>query len=132
MDTLTIELLSNCLDMAKIVWRTGLQGTLILGDKLQKVFNILPKYFTHTDFDVHIVPSTQILKDMQQMQGLVIELIKSGIIEPDMAVRLVAMGFFLRFPWRWGYLFDYNPCYIVLGLNMIFSIFFKITFYSYR
>jgi len=34
MDTLTIELLSNCLDMAKIVWRDGLQGTLILGDKL--------------------------------------------------------------------------------------------------
>lgn len=90
MDTLTIELLSNCLDMAKIVWRDGLQGTLVLGDKLQKVFNILPKYFTHTDFDVHIVPSTEILKDMQQMQGLVIELIKTGIIEPDLAVDAAA------------------------------------------
>jgi hypothetical protein len=64
MDTLTVELLSTCLDMAKIVWSKGLQGTLILGDKLQRVFNALPKYFTHTDFDVHIVASTQILKDL--------------------------------------------------------------------
>jgi len=64
MDTLTVELLSGCLDMGKIVWRNGLQGTLILGDKLQKVFSVLPKYYTHTDFDVHIVASTQILKDL--------------------------------------------------------------------
>lgn len=85
MDTLTVELLSMCLDMAKIVWSDGLQGTLILGDKLQKVFNALPKYYTHTDFDVHIVASTQILKDLQDMKGIVIELIKSGIIEPDIA-----------------------------------------------
>jgi hypothetical protein len=34
MDTLTVELLSGCLDMGKIVWKDGLQGTLILGDKL--------------------------------------------------------------------------------------------------
>lgn len=85
MDTLTVELLSGCLDMGKIVWKNGLQGTLILGDKLQKVFSVLPKYYTHTDFDVHIVASTQILKDLQDMKSIVIELIKSGIIEPDMA-----------------------------------------------
>ena len=90
MDTLTIELLSNCLDMGKIVWRDGLQGTLILGDKLQKTFNILPQYYTHTDFDVHIVPSTEILKDLQSLQALVIEFIKAGIIEPDIAVEAAA------------------------------------------
>lgn len=86
MDNLATDILSDCLDMAKIVWKDGLTGTLILGDKLQKVFTALPEHFTHTDFDVHIVPSTQILKDMQQLQGVVVELIKGGMIEPDMAV----------------------------------------------
>lgn len=86
MDTLTIDILGDCLNIAKIVWKDGLTGTLILGDKLQKVFTALPKYFTHTDYDIHIVPSTQILKDMQQLKGIVLELIKGGMIEPDIAV----------------------------------------------
>lgn len=86
MDTLSTDILSDCLNMAKIVWKKGLTGTLILGDKLQKVFTALPEHFTHTDYDIHIVPSTQILKDMQQLQAIVVELIKGGMIEPDMAV----------------------------------------------
>lgn len=86
MDTLAIDILGDCLNMAKIIWKKGLTGTLVLGDKLQKVFTALPEYFTHTDYDIHIVPSTQILKDMQQLQGIVVELIKGGMIEPDMAV----------------------------------------------
>lgn len=86
MDTLSIDILSDCLDMAKIVWKTGLQGTLILGDKLQKVFTALPEYFTHTDYDIHIVPSTKIMKEMQNVQQIIIELIKSGQLDPDMIV----------------------------------------------
>lgn len=86
MDTLTIDILSDCLNMAKIVWKNGLTGTIILGDKLQRIFTALPEHFTHTDYDIHIVPSTQILKDLQQLQGIVVELIKGGMIEPDMAV----------------------------------------------
>lgn len=34
MDTLSIDILGDCLDIAKIVWKKGLKGTLILGDKL--------------------------------------------------------------------------------------------------
>lgn len=34
MDTLSIDILRDCLDIAKIVWKKGLTGTLILGDKL--------------------------------------------------------------------------------------------------
>lgn len=86
MDTLTIDILSDCLNMAKIVWKNGLTGTIILGDKLQRIFTALPEHFTHTDYDIHIVPSTQILKDLQQLQGIVVELIKGGMMEPDMAV----------------------------------------------
>ena len=86
MDTLTIDILGDCLNIAKIVWKNGLTGTIILGDKMQRVFTALPEHFTHTDYDIHIVPSTQILKDLQQLQGIVVELIKGGMIEPDMAV----------------------------------------------
>ena len=85
MDTLALDILSDCLNMGKIVWKEGLTGTIILGDKLQRIFTALPEHFTHTDYDIHIVPSTQILKDMQQMQALVFELIKGGAIEPDIA-----------------------------------------------
>lgn len=86
MDTLATDILYDCLDMAKIVWKEGLTGTLILGDKLIRTFTALPEYFTLTDYDIHIVPSTTILKDLQQMQGLVFELIKGGLMEPDTAV----------------------------------------------
>lgn len=86
MDTLAMDILRDCLDMAKIVYKDGLTGVIILGDKLQKTFTALPEHFTFSDHDIHLVPSTKILKDMQQMQGLVFELIKGGMIEPDMAV----------------------------------------------
>jgi len=58
MDTLVTDLLIDCIDMAKIVWKEGLTGSIILGDHLQKVFTILPEYFTFTDYDVHIIAST--------------------------------------------------------------------------
>jgi hypothetical protein len=34
MDTLATDILGDCLDIAKIVWKKGLTGTLVLGDKL--------------------------------------------------------------------------------------------------
>jgi hypothetical protein len=49
MDTLSIDILGDCLDMAKIVWKKGLQGTLILGDKLQKGGNDYPVKETGID-----------------------------------------------------------------------------------
>lgn len=86
MDTLAIDILSDCLNIAKIVWKNGLEGTLILGDKLQKVFTALPEHFTHTDYDIHIVSSTKIMKEMQNVQSIILELIKSGQLEPDIIV----------------------------------------------
>lgn len=89
MDSLVVDVLGDCLDIGKIVWKNGLTGTIILGDKLQKIFTALPEHFTHTDYDIHIVPSTKILKDMQSMQSIVIELIKSNMLEPDIATEAI-------------------------------------------
>jgi hypothetical protein len=64
MDLVTKEILMDCLDCAKIVYSNGLTGTLILG-KLQKTFTALPKYYTTTDFDIHILTSSEVRKEME-------------------------------------------------------------------
>lgn len=86
MDLLSTDILIDSLNMAKIVWKKGCKGVLILGDKLQKVFTALPEKFTFTDYDVHIVPSSQIMSDMKTIQQVVVELIKSGQVEADVAI----------------------------------------------
>jgi hypothetical protein len=65
MDLVTREILLDSLNCAKVVYSDGLTGTLILGDKLQKVFTALPKYFTVTDFDIHIITSSEVIKEME-------------------------------------------------------------------
>ena len=67
MDLLTCEILTDCLNQAKVTWKNGLRGTLILGDRQQKIFTALPDYFTVTDYDIHVVSTTQILQEIQQM-----------------------------------------------------------------
>jgi hypothetical protein len=65
MDTVVEEVLLDALNLAKIVYRNGLQGTLILGDKYQKVFTALPEYFTLSDYDIHIVTSSDLTKQLE-------------------------------------------------------------------
>lgn len=86
MDTLTVDMLIDCLNVAKIVWKKGLTGTLILGDKLQRVFTALPEHFTVTDYDIHITASSDIMNDMKTIQQVVFEFIKSGGLDPDVIV----------------------------------------------
>ena len=83
MDLVSCEIISGCLDQAKITWKNGLTGILVLGDQQQKIFTALPEDFTHSDYDVHVISSTQIMQDMQQIQMLVPEFIKSGQLPPD-------------------------------------------------
>ena len=83
MDLVTCEIISDCLNQAKRTWKKGLTGVLVLGDNQQKVFTALPEDFTFTDYDIHVISSTQIMQDMQQIQMLVPEFIKSGQLPPD-------------------------------------------------
>ena len=89
MDLVVREILLDCLNCAKIVYKDGITGTLILGEHLQKVFTILPKYYTLTDFDIHILTSTDVIKQMEQIKTLVPEFIKSGITPPDVLVDII-------------------------------------------
>ena len=89
MDLITREILLDSLNCAKIVYSDGLTGTLILGDKLQKIFTALPKYFTVTDFDIHIITSSEVMKEMEQIRALVPEFIKGGIVSPDILMDIM-------------------------------------------
>ena len=83
MDLVVNEMLLDCLNLAKIVFRKGLVGTLILGDKYQKVFTALPEYFTLTDYDIRIITSSDIVKDLEQIKAVIPDFVKSGGLPPD-------------------------------------------------
>ena len=88
MDLVTREILLDSLDCAKIVWKKGLTGTLVLG-KLQKIFTALPEHFTITDFDIHLTTSSEIIKEMEQIKAIVPEFIKGGIVSPDIIMDIM-------------------------------------------
>ena len=81
MDMVTSEILIDSLNTAKTVYKNGLTGTLILGHNQQKIFTALPEYYTVTDFDIHVVPSTQIMEELQQIKQLIPEFISNGILD---------------------------------------------------
>ena len=89
MDLVTREILLDSLNCAKIVYDKGLTGTLILGNKLQKLFTALPKYYTVTDFDIHIITSSEIIKEMEQIKAVVPEFIKGGIVSADILMDIM-------------------------------------------
>lgn len=89
MDILTTELLIDCLNVAKSVYKNGLKGTLILGDKGVKIFTALPEYFTVSDFDIHIASSTNVIQDMELIKQLIPEFIKAGNMDPSVIVEAI-------------------------------------------
>ena len=86
MDLVSSDLLLDSLNLAKVVWKKGLTGVLVLGDKLQKIFTALPEHFTMSDYDVHIASSNQIMQDIQQIQQLVMKFVESGQLDPDIII----------------------------------------------
>ena len=58
---LETKMLLDALNVAKSVYKNGLTGTIILGDKYQKIFTALPEYFTLSDHDIHIITSTDVM-----------------------------------------------------------------------
>ena len=71
MDTIVEELLLDSLNEAKIVYKNGLTGTIILGDRQVRTFTALPEYFTLTDYDIHIVNTQDIIRDTEQLRAIV-------------------------------------------------------------
>lgn len=88
-DITIISLLTDALNIAKIVYKDGLTGVLILGDKQSRIFTALPEYFTFTDYDVHIVTNSDITRQLEQLKQIVPDFVKAGIVPPDLIVEAI-------------------------------------------
>ena len=89
MDLMYKEVNYDLLNLAKIVFKKGITGTLINGTRLNQIFTALPKYYTMTDFDIHIQDSTETFQDKENLKATSIELIKSGQVDPTMIFNIM-------------------------------------------
>lgn len=86
MDTLVREMLLDSLNIAKIVYKKGFQGTLILGDLQKQIFTALPEHFTLTDFDIHLADSQDMVKEKETIKQITMELVKGQMVDPDILI----------------------------------------------
>lgn len=89
MDLLYKEVNYDLLNLAKIVYKKGLCGTLINGNKLNQIFTALPEHYTMTDFDIHIQDSTELFQAKENLRASSMELIKAGQVDPSMVVNIM-------------------------------------------
>lgn len=82
MDTLVSEMLMDCMDMAKVVYKKGLTGEIILGQQ-KTIFDIAPEYYTTTSFDIHLADSAEIIKEQDMIKQLAIQLAGSNQVDPE-------------------------------------------------
>lgn len=89
MDLMTRDMLIDIINISKIVYKKGLSGTLVLGDRLNKIFTALPEHFTFTDYDLNISDSTDVIQEQTEIKQLAMEFVKGGIVEPDIILEMM-------------------------------------------
>lgn len=89
MDAIYKEVNYDILNLAKFVFKKGFTGTIINGTRLNQIFTALPEYYTMTDFDIHILDSTESFQDKQVLQATSTEMIKAGLIDPTMVFNIM-------------------------------------------
>ena len=88
MDVLYKEVNYDMINLAKLVWPDGFTGTIVLGN-LNKIVEILPEYYTTTDFDVHIEDSAKSYQNMQALSSMGGELVKAGAADLEDITNIV-------------------------------------------
>lgn len=89
MDLLMDNILTDVLNTAKVVYKNGITGSIILGEKQQQIFTALPEHFTVTDFDVSVISSSDLLKQIQDVKLWTLELIKSQQVPVDLVIEAI-------------------------------------------
>ena len=84
MELLTREMLIDSLNLAKIVYKKGISGLLILGENKKQIFTALPEHFSFTDYDIHIADSTEFIKEKETLKQLAIQLSSNNQIDPEL------------------------------------------------
>ena len=85
------EIFVDALNLAKQVYPNGISGEIILGNRLHSIFTADPKYYTTTDFDVHILDGQDAVKNLETVKQLTIEMIKAQMVDVETAIE-VATG----------------------------------------
>jgi len=85
MDTLLKEIISDSIDMAKIVYKDGLTGQLILGNK-KEIFTLLPQHYKYTSYCVDLDDSAEIIKEQELLKQLAMQLAGSNMTDPEILV----------------------------------------------
>ena len=88
-DLLTKEILIGLINSCRTTFKGGFLGSIILGNGLSKIFEIKPEHFSFTDYDIHIDDSGDIVRDMQKIEQLSLELIKAGQTDADVIISTV-------------------------------------------
>ena len=82
MDTLIREILVDSLDLAKRVYKKGITGSFILGNK-RELFTALPEHYTISDHDIHIANTAEIKKEQEMVTQLTMQLSQGGQVDPE-------------------------------------------------
>jgi len=89
MDLLTREILIDILDLCKIVYKEGISGVIVLGEKLNKIFTALPEHYSFTDYDLHVEDSSEIIREQETIKQFSLEMIKGNMLDPDTLLEIV-------------------------------------------
>ena len=85
MDTLVAEMLTDALNLARKVYKKGLTGQIILGNKKQ-IFTALPEYYSQTDYDVHLANTVEIMKEQDLLRQMATQLAGSNQVDPEVLI----------------------------------------------
>lgn len=83
------EIFLDSLNIAKIVYKKGITGDIILGEKRKAIFTALPEHYTVTDYDINIADAQTAVKDLETIKAYNIELIKAGQIAADTVIEAI-------------------------------------------
>jgi len=78
------ELLTDMLNLSKASLKKEFKGSLILGNRLTRIFTVLPENISFTDHDIHIGDSEEITRDIELIKNMTMELMKAGLVEPEL------------------------------------------------
>lgn len=85
MDTLVAEMLTDALNLARKVYKKGLTGQIILGNR-KEIFTALPEYYSQTDYDVHLADTTEILKEQDLLKQMAMQLAGNNQVDPEILI----------------------------------------------
>lgn len=87
MDTLVKEMLLDCIDIAKIVWKNGFRGEIILGDE-KKILDILPEYYTMTSFGIDFKDSAEVIREQETVKQISTSYMQSNMMDPEILFQI--------------------------------------------